>query len=238
MHAARLARHGTVDLPDRPEPRRLNANGYRVIPAHGHPVAFRSGDAFEHRVVLFDAIGPGEHPCNWCGKTITWGVDLQADHVDHDTVNNDRGNLVPSCARCNVQRNGRWTGRKPSHCTHGHEFTPENTYVSPTTGTRQCRTCARARKADYKKRNTGPCRGCGRLGVPRGPSTAYCQDCASNPMRAARNVPEMCGKGHALVGDNLTFDKAARADRFRWRCGQCTRQRSYTAFLKRRAAKT
>lgn len=30
---------------------------------------------------------------------------------------------------------------RKTHCNHGHEFTPENTYRSPKTGRRQCATC-------------------------------------------------------------------------------------------------
>lgn len=33
-----------------------------------------------------------------------------------------------------------------THCPHGHEFTPENTYIDPSRGFRQCRECRR-RKA-------------------------------------------------------------------------------------------
>jgi hypothetical protein len=235
MHAARLRRHGSVDLPARPDPRRLNSNGYRVVSAQDHPVAHSNGYAFEHRVVLYDAIGPGSHPCHWCSAVVTWGQDLQADHVDHNTVHNTIDNLVPSCAGCNVRRNRRWAN-KSSTCSAGHDFTAENTYVIPRTGARQCRVCSRQRKSEYKKRNVGPCRGCGRLGVPRGASTAYCPDCASDPLRAARTAPDVCGKGHALAGDNLVFVRAnSRSDRMRWRCQQCTREKSYEAYLKRRA---
>lgn len=41
-----------------------------------------------------------------------------------------------------------------THCVSGHEFTPENTITRPDRpGTRECRTCARATKAAYKRRN-------------------------------------------------------------------------------------
>ena len=30
---------------------------------------------------------------------------------------------------------------KKTHCIHGHEFTPENTYIEPRTGKRQCKEC-------------------------------------------------------------------------------------------------
>lgn len=235
MHSTRLSRYGSLELPQRPEPSRLNANGYRVIQATGHPVAHRSGTAFEHRVVLYDAIGPGSHPCNWCGKQVSWGSDLQTDHVDHDPQNNAPDNLVPSCGPCNVRRNSRWAN-KPTRCSYGHEFTVENTYIIPTTGARQCRTCSRGRKAAYKKRNVGACHGCGRRYAMRGPSNSYCVDCADDPMRAASNVPETCSKGHRLTADNLTFVRASsKYNRMRWRCQQCTREKSYAAYLKRRA---
>lgn len=31
--------------------------------------------------------------------------------------------------------------RRVTHCPKGHEFTPENSYVNPRTGSRQCRAC-------------------------------------------------------------------------------------------------
>lgn len=34
--------------------------------------------------------------------------------------------------------------RALTHCKHGHEFTPENTYIWPKTGRRICRACRRA----------------------------------------------------------------------------------------------
>lgn len=33
----------------------------------------------------------------------------------------------------------RWAG--VTHCIHNHEYTPGNTYIIPTTGSRQCRMC-------------------------------------------------------------------------------------------------
>jgi hypothetical protein len=47
--------------------------------------------------------------------------------------------------RENVLRGVGRTARqaRQTHCIHGHEFTPENTYIGPTKGDRQCRTCKR-----------------------------------------------------------------------------------------------
>ena len=56
-------------------------------------------------------------------------------------------------------RKGRWrTGVHPkpakhTHCQKGHEYTPENTYVRPDTGTRLCRICLRAERARYRNRH-------------------------------------------------------------------------------------
>lgn len=68
-----------------------------------HPVA-KNGQAYEHRAVLFDKIGPGVHDCHWCGKAVEWFVDLTVDHLDCVKGNNDPGNLVPCCAGCNRRR--------------------------------------------------------------------------------------------------------------------------------------
>lgn len=43
--------------------------------------------------------------------------------------------------------------KRPTHCKHNHEWTPENTYVNPTTGYRDCRTCIREAVHKYKAAN-------------------------------------------------------------------------------------
>ena len=54
------------------------------------------------------------------------------------------GHLEPVTRRVNLQR-----AKRKTHCIHGHEYTPENTYFRPGTDKRICRTCARA--ADAKR---------------------------------------------------------------------------------------
>jgi hypothetical protein len=40
-----------------------------------------------------------------------------------------------------------------THCKHGHEFTPENTYVYPASGRRDCRKCRTAYRAKHRTKN-------------------------------------------------------------------------------------
>lgn len=72
-------------------------------------VIVRSPRIGEHRLVLWDKIGPGEHPCHWCGTHLQWGKGVRhgvliADHLDGDPSNNDPENIVASCNVCNSIR--------------------------------------------------------------------------------------------------------------------------------------
>lgn len=85
------------------------SDGYILVTKPGHPLARAKGQVHAHRVVLYDLIGPGPHPCHWCGKSVDWafGVTTDAlvvDHLDDDRANNDPANLVPSCNSCNTSR--------------------------------------------------------------------------------------------------------------------------------------
>jgi hypothetical protein len=72
----------------------------------------------QHRRVLLEAIGPGTHPCHWCGRSVSWDLSypkdrdaLVADHLDGVKTNNDPANLVPAHGRCNLARATRWGDR-------------------------------------------------------------------------------------------------------------------------------
>jgi hypothetical protein len=87
----------------------VTTHGYAVESFNSlHPTATGNGAAYLHRKVLYDAIGPGEHPCNWCGTIVEWFAQgerkLVVDHLDNDKLNNERSNLVASCHRCNATR--------------------------------------------------------------------------------------------------------------------------------------
>lgn len=47
----------------------------------------------------------------------------------------------------------RHAGQRATHCKHGHEFTPENTYLRPGLPNRRiCRACVRQRVKKYSER--------------------------------------------------------------------------------------
>jgi hypothetical protein len=84
-----------------------------------HPLAPPSGTVAECRLVLYDKIGPGTHPCHWCSAPLEWlpGAGLAdgallADHLDWDIHNNSPENLVPSCNHCNAHRTRKGDRRR------------------------------------------------------------------------------------------------------------------------------
>lgn len=84
-------------------------DGYIATSRIGHPLARSKGQVQMHRLVLFEKIGPGTHPCHWCEKPVTWGYHvgpdtLVTDHLDENRANNAPENLVPSCVGCNAAR--------------------------------------------------------------------------------------------------------------------------------------
>lgn len=50
----------------------------------------------------------------------------------------------------NLRRGNRWAEPR-THCSHGHELTPENVKETPS-GRRECRTCKRISDAAYRDR--------------------------------------------------------------------------------------
>lgn len=82
--------------------------------------------------------------------TIPPGFDV--DHIcwQRLCVNPDHLRLLPALENRRRQRSALKT-----QCVNGHELTPDNTYIKPRKrgeGTRDCRTCIRARVAAYTAR--------------------------------------------------------------------------------------
>lgn len=108
-HYTRWERHGDP-LAVYPKARYPDRR-YRSVRRRGHPLARRDGSVALHRFVLYEAIGPGAHPCHWCGTLVEWEqpypqsvAALVVDHLDWNRANNQLTNLVPSCSRCNTTR--------------------------------------------------------------------------------------------------------------------------------------
>ncbi len=89
---------------------------YRYVCRPQHPLADKVGRVYEHRAVLFDAIGPGNHPCHWCGRELSWSATrgdsdcLMTDHVNGIGDDNRAENLVPACVGCNNTRGAQARG--------------------------------------------------------------------------------------------------------------------------------
>jgi 5-methylcytosine-specific restriction endonuclease McrA len=109
-HYHRWYRHGSTDLATT----EINVSvshgrRYRLKEIPSHPLAGRNGKVYEHRMVLYDAIGPGPHPCYWCGVTLDWlpgstpGA-IEVDHLNAISDDNRIDNLVPACRNCNSGR--------------------------------------------------------------------------------------------------------------------------------------
>ena len=97
--------------------------------------------AYIHRLVLAAFVGPcpdGMECCHW----------------DDDPTNNHLSNLrwaTTSANRNDQVRNGLHYWARRTHCSAGHEYVPENTYISKD-GARVCRACRRKSHREYERR--------------------------------------------------------------------------------------
>lgn len=109
-HYFRIRRTGQSGIVKKARPRISDDRGYQFLHAPNHPLV-SSGQIYvaEHRVVLYEAIGPDPMQCELCGKALTWKT-CRVDHIDENPRNNDRGNLRPTCNSCNARR-----GTRPAH---------------------------------------------------------------------------------------------------------------------------
>ncbi len=108
----------------------------------------RYGKVYEHRLVLFNKVGPGNQECYWCKKQVFWMKEVHsnaivADHLDGNEWNNTPENLVVSCRRCNIQRSIR--SDFLTHCPKGHIYSVVGLYIRLDGGGRMCKGCNRER---------------------------------------------------------------------------------------------
>lgn len=135
---------------------------------------------------------------------------LQLDHLCRVRHCVNPAHLEPVTPRVNVLRGicPAALAARRSHCQRGHEFTPENTYMTPN-GRRQCRACILRRVAR-------------RIAPPR----------ARQPRQSSRPKPRTCPRGHLYAGDNLRVN-----NRGNYVCLTCARDQARLSRAHKAAAR-
>jgi hypothetical protein len=159
MHASRMQRTGsyekfrrnTTDQQYRERFTMRVSSGFEnecwpwqgTVLANGYGQFYFAGKRFlAHRVAYELWVGPIPDGFE-LDHVRAWGC------VRTDCVN--PSHLEPVTPAENLRRSNAWSAvnARKTHCIHGHEFTPENTYLFPSGG-RGCRTCRRTWKLNRK----------------------------------------------------------------------------------------
>ena len=110
--------------------------GYRRV---GLTVNNRTRHFYVHRLITLAFLG--EIPDG-----------LETRHLNGNPVDNRLENLTygtPSRNQFDSVDHGTHYFATRTHCPHGHEYSPKNTYIRPN-GSRKCRTCNRERERHRK----------------------------------------------------------------------------------------
>jgi hypothetical protein len=201
----------------KPTERKAGGTGYWLFYGD-HPLTVQSKgkSTGEHRVILYGKIGPGPHPCHWCGRMVDWRLtpirkgtpttnDLVVDHVDANRYNNAPENLVPACNHCNVSRS-----RQKNKTIHVCEQCGENFRRAPSNNPKWVRFCSRSCRSKFLAH-------AGVIGSPRmikegelfvwdGGQRARaekrnCAHCATEFLSAIKSSAKFCC--HKCYGDSL-----------------------------------
>ena len=95
-------------------PRKPLKSRYKKLRRVGHPLATKDGHLAEHRLILYEKIGPWAHECNWCQRMLRWTPgkmeedSILPDHINWNTHDNSPDNIVPSCPKCNALHRQRY----------------------------------------------------------------------------------------------------------------------------------
>lgn len=160
------------------------------------------GSAFSHLYALVKVGGIERDFENETDHLCRFRPCANPEHLEQVTQweNNRRGISPPS-------ENSRKT-----HCDEGHEFTPENTYITPN-GWRECRRCDRERNSEYTSKPE----------VKAARLEAYTPSTGIRGKGQYQSARETCGEGHRLEGDNLIQEKRTRGGTVSYvrRCRTC-----------------
>lgn len=134
-HYARWLRHGdplATKAPGRDSGRRDRGTPYIYVRQPDCPFSDQRGWVAEHRYVMWKA-----------------GFLTDQDHHVHHKNGDKRDNRVENLEVLTASEHAAHHGEvdRPSHCPHGHEYTPENSFFRKGTNSRECRTCMRERTA-------------------------------------------------------------------------------------------